>query len=50
MVARGDRCSACGGPLELSPEPQWQSLTRRTLRGALPRARRSRPDRGPAGD
>jgi hypothetical protein len=25
MVAAGERCTTCGGPLELSPEPQWVS-------------------------
>jgi hypothetical protein len=26
MVAHDDRCSACGGPLELWSEAQWKSL------------------------
>jgi ribosomal protein L37E len=47
MVARGERCAACGGPLELSAEPQWQAAPRRKRRAAeLPGDQGPRPSTG----
>lgn len=31
MIARGERCGACGGALELSREAQWRPATQDDL-------------------
>jgi len=50
MVAHGERCTACGGPLELSPEAQWKSAPAARRPTDRPRAPRRSTNPRSAGD